>query len=99
MIKHLIEFDGKRIALDRHEIVQLHSALEPYLVGVLETVPDTELPEFVKQYIQDIYTKRKTIKEHKKIKVEKEVETPKQQVRYTDNVVALAPRAKNKANG
>lgn len=99
MIKHLIEFDGKQIALDRHEIVQLHSSIEPHVVGILNAIPDDDLPKFVNQYKRDIVKKRKAVKERKNLTVKESKENKV----YENNVFDLSSireeKNKRKSNG
>ena len=101
MIKHLIEFDGKKIALDRQEIIQLQSALEPYVIGIMNVVKDEDIPKFVSQYRSNVAKKRKMVKERKNLTVEEENVQNKTE-HHEDNVFDLSffrERNKNKANG
>lgn len=61
-MKHEINFSGKKIALERQEIVELLPALEGYFVAVMSGVPDTEIPSWVADYMSNAHENRKRVK-------------------------------------
>jgi hypothetical protein len=63
MLKHLIKFDKKEIALDKKEIGDLFMALEPYYVALAMGVSDENVPEFVREYKDNVSKSRKMVKE------------------------------------
>lgn len=50
MIKHLIEFEGKKIALDKRELIALAQAIEPYAIGIMMGIPDENIGEFAAEH-------------------------------------------------
>lgn len=90
MIKHLIEFNGMQIALDRQEIIELQGAMEPFVVGIIQGMPDDQLPEFVTQFTKNIKEKRRMIKKRKAIPLEKK----KEKVHYENNVYDFSKYSK-----
>jgi hypothetical protein len=72
MIKHEINFNGKKLALDKKEILELLPELEPYYVGIMMGTTDFELPQFVKDYKSNISDNRNRVKKAKSPKKGKE---------------------------
>lgn len=71
MLKHEINFNGKKIALDQQDIVELLPALEPYFVAIMTGHKDFEIPDFVKEYMANVSENRGKVKQGEPVKKEK----------------------------
>lgn len=95
MLKHLIEFNGKKIALDKQEIGALYQAIEPYFVAIAMGLNDVDIPGFVKDYNQDISGSRQLVKQNKTPEL---AQTPKEEVKkeyYEDNIYDMSRYREN----